>query len=144
VPIERSVFIALFENSIVYERKPYTTAVSISTISLDVLVELEGLTTPLTCDFATLYTLKRKVACVSSRTALERLTPSDLRLCDVEVGQGRSYAVSLADFLRTESPSSSCADALCRMHTRQGMRRVWLLLHGAAHSALAVRGWRSA
>jgi hypothetical protein len=40
VPIERSVFTALFESSVVYGRKPYTTAVSTSAISLDVLVDL--------------------------------------------------------------------------------------------------------
>lgn len=40
VPIERSVFTELFEQSIVYGRKPYRTALSTSVISFDVLVDL--------------------------------------------------------------------------------------------------------
>ena len=40
VPIERSVFTALFDQSIVYGHKPYTTALATSEITLDALVEL--------------------------------------------------------------------------------------------------------
>ena len=40
VPIERSVFSALFDQSIVYARKPYKKALATSEISLDVLMNL--------------------------------------------------------------------------------------------------------